>query len=150
MAATAVFKSIDDTVHSTAEAAERHDEVLTAWRSFESAARELQHTMLRATTTAEGEPFRFESRFYWYVSDGLYGVPSVYKLYFYPWDAEVQLVGGEHVTLRHFCGDNNEFALYRISDLYLTEEAATAACVVAAEKWIAEKQRMIDQLKARK
>lgn len=140
-----VFKARDDSEHTSAEAAERHNKLLDATETFRRAADMVCKYLGETAVTADGHPFDMSrSGFYWLVRKSLMGLPALGQVWIWPHNCYIETDDGRLVYRSY---EHGGYVTYRISDLYVSERAARRAHIEACEQRIVEFQEEVAGLK---
>lgn len=141
------FETEDGREFDTREAAERHERVAAATEKYNDARREFGRALAETQKTADGKRFSFDQSCYWYVTDGIFNIPTIVEVRYLGSNLEFDDSDEFTIIDKLYQSDGhvsrNE---YKISKLYATEAAAKKAYVDAIEKWATECRKHADEL----
>lgn len=145
MAATRVsqsFRTSDGEEFDSCDDAERHEAVLAAKESFETAAREYGEIMANEAQTADNERIElFCMHDYFYINPNYFGIPDVRRVSFYRWNCHYDLRDGLTISQE----TDGKYHHYPAKELYRHEKNAQRALIAAQRKRIQEFTDQVDR-----
>jgi len=143
------FRTSDGQEFQDEPAAEKHEEIISAKSAYESARDRYARILWETQITADGEAFKFGSRNYYYITSVWLERPQIVTVNFYL-SSTYTFNDDDVLMIWHRDNIDHPPNPYKITDLYLSRDAAKRRLLEVKRERVKELQTEIDDAERRK